>query len=680
MTDYTTELAAHAVSDESTQEDTEDTGPESGAELLRIATAGSVDDGKSTLVGRLLYDSKAVLADQLEAIERVRLRRGDADVDLALLTDGLRAEREQGITIDVAYRYFSTKRRKFIIADTPGHVQYTRNMVTGASTANVAIVLVDVRKGVVTQSRRHGFVSSLLRIPHIVVAINKMDLVDYSEARFSDVVEEYQDFARRLAIESLTFVPISALQGDNVVQRSERMPWYRGPSLLELLESLPVDGHADAAEAPLRIPAQMALRTTGDFRGVSGQVASGRVSVGDAVTILPIGRRTHVTSLFVAGEEVTAAAASDSVVFTLADDIDVGRGDMIVRSGDEPELVDSFQCVLCWLDERPLDPGVTYLLQHTTRETAARVERLIERIDVNTLTSEPAAALALNDIGVAEISVASPLAIDPYDKSRVTGSFILIDPRAHNTVAAGLIGAPARDGGAGSRSWTRVGINAASDLRDGCAVAPGERVQGEPAERNLAWDWGGVSREAREARNRHAAAVLWFTGLSGAGKSTIARLLDARLFALGVQTMRLDGDNLRHGLNADLGFGDEDRSENIRRVAQVARLAFDHGQIALCTLISPFRKDRDLARALLPQGRFIEVFVRCDVDECRRRDPKGLYARADRGEIAQFTGVTSPYEEPVDPEIVIDTSQQSADELVDAILGALRARGVIART
>jgi len=618
------------------------------AELLRIATAGSVDDGKSTLIGRLLLDSKAVYQDQMEAIERASRQRGDAVLDLALLTDGLRAEREQGITIDVAYRYFSTPRRKFIIADTPGHVQYTRNMVTGASTADLAIVLIDARKGVLTQSRRHGFIAALLQISHLVVAVNKMDLVGYDQTVFDAIVAEYSAFAAQVGVRNLHFIPISALQGDNVVRASQCMPWYSGPSLIRYLET--VDAGAQRSGDDFRFPVQLAVRPHQDFRGFAGQVASGKVVVGDDITVLPSGQQSRVLAIVAGGEEVDDATAGDSVILALEDEIDVSRGDMIVHSYNLPHRGEDLECTLCWLSSEPLDPERAYLLQHTTRQVRVQVRQLRHRIDVDTLEQVPAASLQLNEIGAALLHTTQPIFFDAYAANRATGSFILIDAYSHNTVAAGMI-----------RS---------SGSRPGSAAA-------RPRSANVVWEDGSVTRSGREARNGHQAAVLWFTGLSGAGKSTVARALEGRLFALGCQTFYLDGDNVRHGLNGDLGFSPQDRKENIRRVAEVARLAFDHGQIALCTFISPFRADRAQARGLLPAGRFLEIHVACDLQECIRRDPKGLYARALGGQLPEFTGISSPYEEPLTPELTIATDAQSVEQCVDDILHDLRRRGIL---
>ncbi len=630
-----------------------------GAELLRIATAGSVDDGKSTLIGRMLLDSQAIYADQLAAMQRASRQRGDAVLDLALLTDGLRAEREQGITIDVAYRYFSTPRRKFVIADTPGHIEYTRNMVTGASTAELAIVLLDARKGVLTQSRRHGFIASLLQIPHILVAVNKMDLVDFDQAVFDAIVADYSAFARRLHVRSLAFIPVVALHGDNVVSRSDRMAWYSGPCLIRYLES--VDIGAQRNHRDLRLPVQLALRPHQDFRGFAGQIASGCVAAGDTILVLPSRRTSRVRSIAASGEEVAGAAQGDSVVLTLTDEIDVSRGDMIVHPHNLPQVAASLECTLCWLSSEPLDPQRSYLLQHTTHQVRAQVVQIRHRIDVDTLAQMPAATLTLNDIGQALLQTTQPLFFDDYTANRTTGSFILIDPYSHNTVAAGMI--------RGSADHSAI---YSATLPAPAAVSPARLCS-----QNVVWEKAAVSREQREQRSGHRAAVLWFTGLSGACKSTLAQALEQRLFALGCQTFYLDGDNVRHGLNGDLGFSAADRSENIRRVAEVARLAFDHGQIALCTFISPFRADRDQARALLPEGRFIEIALQCDLGECMRRDPKGLYARALAGELPEFTGVSSPYEAPLNPELVIDTALCSVAQSVESILQELRRRDIL---
>ncbi|HSM36945.1 MAG TPA: sulfate adenylyltransferase subunit CysN [Longimicrobiales bacterium] len=624
-------------------------------DLLRFTTAGSVDDGKSTLIGRLLYDTKSIFEDQLEAIRGASRRRGDDRVNLALLTDGLRAEREQKITIDVAYRYFATPRRKFIIADTPGHEQYTRNMVTGASTAHLAVVLVDARKGVLTQSRRHAFISSLLGIPHMVVAVNKMDLVDWSEDAFDAIADDFRAFAAKLAVRDIVFVPLSALEGDNVARRSERMPWYQGPSLLHHLETVNI--FADRNLVDFRLPVQYVVRPGQHFRGFAGEVASGTISVGEEVVALPSGRTSRVRDLRGPDGDVERAAAGDPVVLRLEDEIDVARGDMIVRRHNLPQVGRRVEAMLCWMSERPLEVGRPLVLRHTTRAVQAYVTNVLYRIDVDSLHREPAETLGLNEIGRVEVETADPLFFDPYRVNRATGAFVLIDGFGNGTVAAGMV---------------RGGVRTPDDL----ARESGRARQRETSP-DVTWEPEAMSLSAREERNGHLAAVVWFTGLSGSGKSTLARAVEQRLFEAHCQTVLLDGDRVRHGLSGDLGFSPEDRAENIRRVAEVARLFFEQGSIALCTFVSPYARDRARARALVPEGRFFEVFVRCDIDECRRRDPKGLYARADRGEIDGLTGVSAPYEAPDAPELVADTQDAPVEDLADRVLAMLRDAGVV---
>jgi bifunctional enzyme CysN/CysC len=619
-------------------------------DLLRFSTAGSVDVGKSTLIGRLLYDTKSIFEDQLEALDLASKRRVETHMNLSLVTDGLRAEREQNITIDVAYRYFATPKRKFIIADTPGHVQYTRNMVTGASTAELAIVLIDARKGVLTQSKRHGFIASLLGIPHIVVAINKMDAVEYSQSIYDDIVASYTDFADKLEIKDLVFIPVSALHGDNIVTHSENMPWYQGTTLLHHLENVNVG--ADRNLIDFRFPVQYVIRPHQDFRGFAGRIASGVIRPGEEIVVLPGGHQSRIKQVVSAKGELDEAAAGDSVVLTIDHEIDASRGAMIVRKMNVPTISTQIDAMVCWLSEKPLDRTTRYVLMHTSRQTQALVSSIVYRIDVDTLHRENVDTLGLNDIGRLELLVSQPLFFDTYQQNRSTGSFILVDPHTNTTVAAGMI-----------RGETKTSEG----------IAP--EVTASP---NVVWqDWN-VAREAREARNGHKAAVLWFTGLSGAGKSTIARELEARLFEMNCQTMLLDGDQLRHGLNADLKFGAADRTENIRRVGEVARLFFEQGSLVLCTFVSPYARDRKAVRGKLPEGRFVEVFVKVGLDEARKRDPKGLYAKAAQGDIPDLTGVTSPYETPEHAEIVIESEHMSANEAVDAILAHLRAMGLIA--
>ncbi|HEY7768990.1 sulfate adenylyltransferase subunit CysN [Longimicrobium sp.] len=623
-------------------------------DLLRLTTAGSVDDGKSTLIGRLLYDTKSIFEDQLEAIEGASRRRGELHLNLALLTDGLRAEREQNITIDVAYRYFATPRRKFIIADTPGHVQYTRNMVTGASTAELAIVLVDARRGVLTQSRRHGFIASLLRIPHVVVAVNKMDLVDFSRDVYDEIVADYTAFAEKLGITDLTFIPISALHGDNIVSKSERLAWYDGATLLHHLENVNVG--ADRNLVDFRFPVQYVVRPHQDFRGFAGKVASGTITPGEEVVVLPSGKTTRVAAIETMDGRLAEAAEGDSVVLTTEDEVDISRGDMIVRRMNLPTVGSRFEAMLCWMGEAELDPSVSYVVQHTTRSARALVSRVVYRVNVDTLHREEVDRLQLNDIGRVEITASVPLFFDAYQLNRATGSFILVDPFTNATVAAGMIRGP---------------VQTADELFAPRPAAPASSP-------GVVWEEWNVPREEREAAQGHAAAVLWFTGLSGAGKSTIARALERRLFQAGVRTMLLDGDQLRHGLNADLGFSPADRAENVRRVGEVARLFFEAGSVVLCTFVSPYRDDRARARQLVPEGRFLEVHVDCALDELRRRDPKGLYARADAGEGVELTGVSAPYEAPEHPELRLDTAGVEVDEAVEALLALLRERGLVA--
>jgi bifunctional enzyme CysN/CysC len=621
-------------------------------DLLRFSTAGSVDDGKSTLIGRLLYETGAIPEDQLEAVRAASQRRGEGYLNLALLTDGLRAEREQNITIDVAYRFFATPRRRFIIADTPGHLQYTRNMVTGASTAELAVVLVDARKGILTQSRRHGFLSSLLGIPHVVVAVNKMDLVEYAQDVFERIRDEYREFAARLEVPDLAFVPVSALHGDNVVQKSERMPWYAGGTLLHHLESVNVGAGRNLVD--FRFPVQYVVRPHQDFRGFAGRVASGTVGPGEEVVVLPGGHASRVRSVETADGPLTEAAAGDSVLLTLEDEIDVSRGDMLVRRRNLPTVATRLDALVCWMGERPLDPSAAYLLMHTTRTVKAFVTETVYRIDVDTLHREPARTLEMNEIGRLELSTAQPLCFDPYARNHATGSFILVDPHTHATVAAGMIRGEPRQ-----------------------APPPADATPPRPVSPDVAWEGWNVPRAEREARNGHRAAVLWFTGLPGAGKTTLARALERTLFAAGCQTMLLDGDQLRHGLCGDLGFSPAERAENIRRAGEAARLFLEQGSIVLCTFVSPFAADRERVRGLVPPGRFFEVHVRASVETCAARDPKGLYARAARGELAGLTGVDAPYEAPAAPELVADTERAGVEQIVGAIVRRLRDEGIL---
>ncbi len=624
-------------------------------DVLRFTTAGSVDDGKSTLIGRLMYDTQQIFEEKLDEIRR-NTQRDDEEMELALLTDGLRAEREQGITIDVAYRYFSTPNRKFIIADTPGHEQYTRNMVTGASTAELAVELIDARNGVVEQTRRHGFITSLLQIPHMIVAVNKMDLVDYDEQVFREIVEEYQEFAENLDINDITFVPVSALKGDNVVTQSDNMPWYQGPTLLHRLEN--VRPQSDRNQVDFRFPVQHVLRPHQDFRGFAGQIASGKIRPGEEVVVLPSDRTSHVESITTLDGDLDEAGPGESVVLSLTDEIDVSRGSMIVRSRNRPEVTRQLDADLCWMNEEAMRMDRPYILQHTTRRTQAYVSKIVYRTNVESFHREEADTFELNEIGRVELETADPLFIDPYKINRTTGSFILIDPDTNATVGAGMIRGVAAD------------------------VAPfGEDTTVTSTERetspNVVWEGLSIPREEREDRNGHQAAVVWLTGLSGSGKSTIAKGVEERLFDRGYQTMMLDGDNVRHGLSGDLGFTPDDRKENIRRVGEVARLFFEQGNVTLCTFVSPYQEDRDRVRELLPEGRFFEVHVDCDLEVCKERDTKGLYEKAEKGEIANFTGVSAPYEEPERPEVVVRTDEDDVETCVNQVIEALEDEGIL---
>lgn len=616
-------------------------------DLLRLTTAGSVDDGKSTMIGRLLYDTKSIFEDQLDSVERASKQRREKHVNLALLTDGLRAEREQGITIDVAYRYFATPNRKFIIADTPGHIQYTRNMVTGASTANLAIVLIDARNGVLTQSKRHGFIASLLQIPHMIVAVNKMDLVGYKEERFDEIVDEYKNFCQKLDIHDISFIPISALEGDNVVHRSKNMPWYQGFPLLSALEKVQI--LADRNLVDFRYPVQTVIRPHQDFRGFAGLVSSGTLKQGEEVVVLPSGKQSTVKSIHRAMEQVDTAVAGQSVVVSLNDEIDISRGDMIVRKNNIPHVADEFEAMVCWMHEKPMQIGKSYIIQHTTQSVKAYIKDVVYKVDIDTLHREQASSFELNEIGRVRVKTSKRLFFDSYQRNHATGSFIIVNPDNNTTVGAGMI----------------RGIT--SDISK---ISPS--ISNRRHSTNVVWEREGIQREERETLNGHKAAVLWFTGYSGAGKSTVARALEKKLFGDGIRTMMLDGDNVRHGLCGDLGFSDADRTENIRRVGEVSKLFFENGEIVICTFISPFRRDRDFVRNLMPEGRFLEVFVNCDLGVCKRRDPKGLYKKAQAGEIQEFTGVDSPYEEPQNPEIIVETDVMSVEDSVEKIVAYLK--------
>jgi bifunctional enzyme CysN/CysC len=614
------------------------------ATLLRIATAGSVDDGKSTLIGRLLFDSKAVMEDQLAAVERTSKERGNDYTDLALVTDGLRAEREQGITIDVAYRYFATAKRKFIIADTPGHVQYTRNMVTGASTAQLVIVLVDARHGLLEQSRRHAFLASLLGIQHIVLAVNKMDLVDWDEERFNKIRDDFHEFATRLDIHDVTTIPLSALNGDNVVSKSDAAPWYEGPALLNHLEEVFVAGDRNLVD--VRFPVQYVIRPQtrehADHRSYAGTVASGVLRPGDEIVVLPAGKTSTITTIDGPTGPVAEAFPPMAVSISLADDIDISRGDMFARANNQPDVTQEFDAMVCWMaDGAALEPGRDYLIKHTTRTTRARVTALDYRLDVNTLHRDKSAtALKLNELGRITLRTQVPLLLDEYSRGPATGSFILIDPDTNGTVAAGMVRdtAPAANRAASPNAVRHQNLVTAADR-----LSKGSTV--------------------------------WFTGLSGSGKSSVAMLVEQKLLAAGRPAYVLDGDNLRHGLNADLGFSMDDRAENLRRLAHIATLLADSGQIVLVPAISPLEHHRELARAVHTEKGFdfLEVFCDTPLEDCERRDPKGLYAKARRGEITHFTGIDSPYQRPKSPDLRL-TPDQSPDELAQLVIDLLGSR------
>jgi bifunctional enzyme CysN/CysC len=609
--------------------------------LLRFITCGSVDDGKSTLIGRLLYESKLVFEDQLAALEADSKKVGTqgGDLDFALLVDGLAAEREQGITIDVAYRFFSTDRRKFIVADTPGHEQYTRNMVTGASTADVAVILIDARRGVLTQTRRHSYIVSLLGIQHVVLAINKMDLMEFSEQIYNGIVQEYRDFASQIGLNDITPIPLSALKGDNMLERSARTPWYHGPTLMEYLESVEIED--DLQSKPFRLPVQWVNRPNQDFRGFAGTIASGKIHKGDAVRVLPSGRQSRVARIVTHDGDLQEAVAGQSITLTLTEEIDVSRGDVLATAASPPSVADQFQCTLIWMHEEPMLPGRPYLLKLGTRTVTASITTPKYKVNVNTLEHLAAKQLELNEIGVCNISLDRPIAFDAYAQNREMGGFILIDKLSNDTVGAGLLSFALR------------------------------RAE------NIHWQALDVNKQARSSLKGQRACVLWFTGLSGAGKSTVANLVEKRLHALGRHTYTLDGDNVRHGLNKDLGFTDVDRVENIRRVAEVTKLMVDAGLIVLVSFISPFRSERRLARELMQPGEFFEVFVDTPIAEAEKRDPKGLYRKARRGELKNFTGIDSPYEPPENAEIHLRTALFSPEEAAEQILNTLRDAGML---
>ncbi|WP_417451249.1 sulfate adenylyltransferase subunit CysN [Kordiimonas sp.] len=609
--------------------------------MLRFITCGSVDDGKSTLIGRLLYDSKLIFEDQLSALEADSKKVGTQgqEIDFALLVDGLAAEREQGITIDVAYRFFSTDKRKFIVADTPGHEQYTRNMATGASTADLAILLIDARKGVLTQTRRHSFIASLLGIKHIVLAVNKMDLVDYSQKVLNEIEEEYREFAKDFGFKEIRSIPLSALRGDNILTKSDATPWYDGPTLMHHLETVQVDDMR--ASAPFRLPVQWVNRPNLDFRGFSGTIAAGTVKAGDEIKVLPSAEVSRVKSIVTYDGDLDEAVAGEAVTITLEDEIDISRGDIIAGKDHPPEVADQFEAKIIWMSGEPMLPGRPYIFKTANKLVPGQVTDLKHKVNVNTMEHTAAKHLDLNEIGVCNISLDRRIAFDPYGISRDTGAFIIIDRLTNTTVGVGMID---------------FALRRAS---------------------NIHWQALDVNKAARAELKHQRPAILWFTGLSGSGKSTIANIIEKRLFARGRHTYVLDGDNVRHGLNHDLGFTDADRVENIRRVGEVSKLMIDAGLMVMTSFISPFRAERDMVRGLVEGGEFVEVFVDTPIEVCATRDPKGLYKKAKAGEIKNFTGYDSPYEAPENPDIHVKTDEMSAEDCADKIIEYLEKNGYL---
>ena len=610
--------------------------------LLRFITCGSVDDGKSTLIGRMLYESKMLFDDQLAAVEADSRKwgtQGDA-IDFALLVDGLAAEREQGITIDVAYRLFATERRKFIVADTPGHEQYTRNMITGASTADLAVILIDARKGVLTQTRRHSYLAHLIGIRKVVLAINKLDLVDYSEEVFRTIIDEYRDFADQIGLEDITPIPLSALRGDNILVKSEHTPWYHGPTLMAYLETVEVDELRQQSGA-FRLPVQWVNRPNHEFRGFCGTVAGGSVKPGDRIRVQPSGRESTVERIVTADGDLPLAVAGQSITLTLADEIDISRGDMISDAEKPAEVADQFEATLVWMGEEPMLPGRAYVMKIGTRSVSATITEPKYKVNVNTLQHLAAKTLDLNEIGVCNLSLDQLVAFDPYTANRETGGFILIDRLTNNTIGAGMLHFALRRA------------------------------------HNIHLQYVDINKAARATLNGQRPALIWMTGLSGSGKSTIANLVEKKLYAMGRRSYLLDGDNVRHGLNRDLGFTDADRVENVRRVAEVARLMVDAGLIVIAAFISPFRAERAMARALLAEGEFIEVHVDTPLEVAESRDVKGLYKKARRGELRNFTGIDSPYEAPEAPELRVHAATCSAEEAAEQVIGKLRGLGLI---
>ncbi|MCP2507694.1 MAG: sulfate adenylyltransferase subunit CysN [Candidatus Thalassarchaeaceae archaeon] len=601
--------------------------------LLRFITCGSVDDGKSTLIGRMLYESHMLFDDQLSLLESDSKKLGTqgSEIDFALLVDGLAAEREQGITIDVAYRFFSTDKRKYIVADTPGHEEYTRNMATGASTADIAIILVDAQHGILTQTRRHSFITSMVGVKKVLLAVNKLDLVNYSEEVYDKIVKEYNKFASNaLDIEEITPIPISALMGDNVVNKSTNTPWYKGQTIMEYLENVEISNKN--LDKPFRMPIQWVNRPSSDFRGFSGLIASGSIRVGDEIKIIPGGQSSTIETIITGDRDVTKATAGESITITLDDQIDVSRGDILVDKKNPCSEADQFQTRILWMHDDPMMPGRQYLLKSNTQSALLTLGKLKHRIDVNTLDNLPAKILEMNEIGICNISLDRQIAFDSYDNNQTMGGFILIDKFSNNTIGMGLIDFALRR----------------SD--------------------NIHWQKMDISKESRAQQKLQIPKLIWFTGLSGSGKSSIANILEKKLHSLGKHTITLDGDNIRHGINRDLGFNEADRVENIRRVGEIAKLMLEGGLICIASFISPFESERHMARTLVSENEFIEVFVDTPLHVCEKRDVKGLYAKARSGEIPNFTGISSPFEKPLDPEIRIDTTITSAEEAANQII------------
>ncbi len=610
--------------------------------MLRFITCGSVDDGKSTLIGRMLYESKMLFEDQLAQLEADSKKVGTqaGDLDFALLVDGLSAEREQGITIDVAYRFFSTDKRKFIVADTPGHEQYTRNMVTGASTADVAVILIDARKGVLTQTRRHSYLVSLIGIQHVVLAINKLDMVDYSEEIFHQINKEYREFAEELGLSNIVTIPMSALKGDNITSLSANTPWYHGETLMGYLENVQVED-INVESGVFRMPVQWVNRPNLDFRGYSGMVARGSVKPGDLIRVLPSGRESRVTRIVTSDSDLTQAVSGQSITLTLADEIDISRGDILAATDTLPGVADQFEATIVWMVDESMLPGRPYLMKIGTKTVTANVSVLKYKVNVNTLEHVAGTKLELNEIGICNLSTDQLIAFDPYKEDHDIGGFILIDRLTNNTVGAGMLHFALR------------------------------RSQ------NIHWQAININKQAHAATKRQKPFILWFTGLSGSGKSTIANLVEKKLYSIGKHTYLLDGDNVRHGLNKDLGFTDADRVENIRRIAEVAKLMVDAGQIVLVSFISPFHSERRMARELVEQGEFFEVFIDTPIHVAEERDPKGLYKKMRRGELKNFTGIDSPYEAPENPEIHINTTKLTPEQAVDEIVNYLTHIGAL---